>query len=54
MEKKFNKPETNKETMSKGEFYVEFEKWVDGTRNFLDDPSLDKTGETEYNEVSVT
>ncbi|KAK1418088.1 hypothetical protein QVD17_27227 [Tagetes erecta] len=52
MENEFNAPGTNKETMSKEEFYVEFDKWLHVTRDLMDDPySLDKTGETEYNEV---
>lgn len=54
METMLNNPETSEKTMSKAEFYDVFEKWLDVTRNFMDDPySLDPT-KTKYSQVSVT
>ncbi|KAI7747319.1 hypothetical protein M8C21_033950, partial [Ambrosia artemisiifolia] len=52
MEKELNSTEDKKEsTMSNGKFYEMFEKWLDETRNLMDDPySMDKKG-TEYNQV---
>ena len=52
-EKTLKDPATCEERKTKEEFYYQFEEWIDGTKQLMDDPySLDRTG-TEYNEVNV-
>ncbi|KAK1418085.1 hypothetical protein QVD17_27224 [Tagetes erecta] len=53
MEKAMRFPEANSsKTMTREDFFVMFQDWLDVTRQLMDDPySLDKSG-TEYNQVA--
>ncbi|XP_071730123.1 sodium/calcium exchanger NCL2-like isoform X2 [Rutidosis leptorrhynchoides] len=51
MEKELNKSENNKSSMTKEEFYAKFEKWLDGTRELMDNPYSLEDSETEYDQV---
>lgn len=54
MEKWLKHPQpTDAKAMTRDKFYDKFEKWIDETRQLMDDPySMDKSG-TEYNQVSI-
>ena len=55
LEKTLKDPATCKEKKTKEEFYYQFEEWIDGTKQLMDDPySLDTKRTAEYNEVNVT
>ncbi|KAL7584369.1 hypothetical protein Lser_V15G45385 [Lactuca serriola] len=53
MEKWLKHPQpTDAKAMTRDKFYDKFEKWIDETRQLMDDPySMDKSG-TEYNQVA--
>lgn len=53
MEKMMKHPKENDDkTMTRDEFYEIFQRWLEVTRQLMDDPySLDKSG-TEYSQVS--
>lgn len=56
MEKILTRPELSedKTLMTSENFYDLFQKWLDETRQLMDDPySMDQLG-TEYNQVSIT